>query len=433
MKQSEETHFGDRPSAAGANAKGVIALVVGGGPAPGINGVISAATIEAINNGYEVLGLVDGYKWLSQGDISHVRHLTIADVSRLHLTGGSILRTARTNPTKSPEMMKNVLDSLRRLKVNYLISIGGDDTCYTAFQLDEQAGDSLHTAHVPKTIDNDLPLPGLAPTFGFQTARYVGVNIVESLMEDAKTTGRWYFVVAMGRTAGHLALGIGKAAGATLTIIPEEFGERQVTIKEVCDILEASVIKRMAMGRDFGVALLAEGLATRISEEELAQYGAVEHDDHGHVRLSEINLGQLAKETVRKSLANRGIKPTIVNKDLGYELRCADPIPYDSEYTRDLGYGAVKFLLNGGSSALINYEAGRLSPIPFKDLLDPVTHRTRVRVVDIGSESYEVSRKYMIRLGEKDFTDPGRLASLAKAGNLSVDDFEKRFRYLVKS
>jgi 6-phosphofructokinase 1 len=218
-----------------------------------------------------------------------------------------------------------------------------------------------------------------------------------------------------------------------VTVIPEEFGGRDITLSEVCDILETSIIKRLSMGRDFGLAILAEGLATRISEEELAKYGTVEHDDHGHVRLSEINLGQVAKNAVRESLAKRGIKMTIVNKDLGYEVRCADPIPFDGEYTRDLGYGAVKFLLGGGSSALINYEGGCLKPIAFKDLLDPVTHRTRVRGVDISSESYEVARKYMIRLGKQDLEDPDRLANLAATAKVTPEEFKKRFAYLVKS
>lgn len=433
MSDGTETQAGVTTGRTTGKKKGVVAIVVGGGPAPGINGVISAATIEAINNGYEVIGILDGFRWLSEGNTSYITPLTIEDVSRVNLRGGSVLRTARTNPTKSPEMMKNVLDSLEKLKVKHLVTIGGDDTCYTSSQIAEKAGEHLSAAHVPKTIDNDLPLPGLSPTFGYETARYVGTNIIKNISEDARTTGRWYFVVAMGRTAGHLSLGIGKSAGATVTIIPEEFEGEQVTIKEVCDILEGSIIKRLCMGRDFGVAILAEGLATRISEEELAKYGAVEHDDHGHIRLSEINLGQVAKETVRKSLEKRGIKLTIVNKDLGYELRCADPIPYDAEYTRDLGYAAIKFLIGGGSGALININAGKVDPIYFKDLLDPVTHRTKVRVVDTSSESYEVARKYMLRLEARDFEDEDTVEQLAEAGKMSPGEFRKRFGYLVES
>jgi 6-phosphofructokinase len=407
-----------------------VGLVVGGGPAPGVNGVISAATITAIENGCDVVGILDGFKWLEQGDTQHIRSLTISDVSRIHLRGGSIIRTSRSNPTKSTEKLDNVVNALTSIGIKYLISIGGDDTAYTAYRVTEQAAGRLKTAHVPKTIDNDLPLPDSTPTFGYTTARHLGVTVVKNLSEDARTTLRWYLVVAMGRTAGHLALGIGKAAGATLTVVPEEFGDRRVTIKEICDIVEGAILKRLSMGREFGVAILAEGLAASIREDELAQYGTVEHDEHGHVRLSEISLGHVCKDAVRNSLSARGIKVTIVNKDLGYELRCADPGPHDMEYTRDLGYGAIKFLLNGGSGALISIQGGSLAPIPFEDIIDPETKRTRVRRVDINSESYEVAHMYMLRLKARDFEDPRKLESLAAVSKMSGEEFKQRFAYL---
>ena len=234
-----------------------VGLVVGGGPAPGVNGVISATTITAIENGCDVIGIMDGFKWLGRGETQHVRPLTISDVSRIHLSGGSIIRTSRSNPTNSKERLQNVVDALTSLDIEYLISIGGDDTAYTASRVTAQAAGAIKTAHVPKTIDNDLPLPESTPTFGYTTARHLGVTVVKNLSEDARTTQRWYFIVAMGRTTGHLALGIGKAAGATLSIVPEEFGEKPVTIKEICDILEGAILKRLSMGRGFGVAILA--------------------------------------------------------------------------------------------------------------------------------------------------------------------------------
>jgi len=196
-----------------------LAILVGGGPAPGINSVISAATIKAINEGFEVVGIQDGFKWLVRRDVTHARRLSIDDVSRIHLRGGSILGTARENPTKSEESMTAVVDTLKALGVTRLVTIGGDDTALSSSTV--AARSEIRTVHVPKTIDNDLPLPAHIPTFGFQTARHVGVELVQNLMEDARATRRWYIVVAMGRQAGHLALGIGKAAGATLTLIRE--------------------------------------------------------------------------------------------------------------------------------------------------------------------------------------------------------------------
>src|SRR6516165_4189194 len=235
---------------------GKLALIVGGGPAPGINGVISAVTIEAINHGMEVIGFQDGFKHLAEGESGHFQLLTIPEVKGIHLRGGSILWTARTNPAASDAHLSNVLEILHRHQVTALVTIGGDDTAYSASQVYARASGAIRVAHVPKTIDNDLPLPGAAPTFGFETARHVGVGIVRNLMQDAETTSRWYLVICMGRAAGHLALGIGKAAAATLTVIPEEFRGRRVTLDEVCDILIGAVIKRRARGTNYGMAVL---------------------------------------------------------------------------------------------------------------------------------------------------------------------------------
>src|SRR5688572_26306625 len=191
-----------------------MAILVAGGPAPGINSVIGAATIRAALEGIDVLGVRDGFEWLMHGDIEHVTRLTIDAVSRIHFRGGSHIGISRANPTLHPEHLENVVISLLRLDVTRLITIGGDDTAYSAMKVEERAAGRIHVAHVPKTIDNDLDLPPMVNTFGFETARHYGAEIVKNLMVDAKTTSRWYFVITMGRKAGHLALGIGKAAGA---------------------------------------------------------------------------------------------------------------------------------------------------------------------------------------------------------------------------
>ena len=206
-----------------------IGLIVGGGPAPGINGVISAVTLEALSHqGWDVLGFREGFRWLVRGDTEHIWHLTANDVRNINLKGGSILGTARVNPTKSEADMARVVDTLKRLNIDYLVTIGGDDTAFSGSMVYSRAGGSIRVAHVPKTIDNDLPLPPSVPTFGFETARQVGVNLVSNLMEDARTCGRWFLVVSMGRAAGHLALGIGKASAKAL--VGEELAcEAQLT------------------------------------------------------------------------------------------------------------------------------------------------------------------------------------------------------------
>ena len=423
--------------------KGRLGVLVGGGPAPGINGVISSATIEAVNQGYEVMGFRDGYKWISQGDADHILPLTINGVTGVHLRGGSILGTSRTNPTKSEDQMKKVLAVFKRLGVNALVSIGGDDTAYSASQVYRYANGAIRVAHVPKTIDNDLPLPGSTPTFGFETARHLGVAIVRNLAEDAKTTSRWYLIISMGRAAGHLALGIGKAAAVTLTIIPEEFKNRPVTFDELCDIIIGSIVKRQSEGSRYGVVVLAEGLIESIGEKallaavnsgQLGRYGQVTRDEHGHLRLGEVEFGRMLKDILHQRLEDLGMKGALVDKDLGYELRSADPIPFDAEYTRDLGYGAVKFISSDAAvkyGAIISFVGGRMQPLPFDDMIDPNTKRMQVRKVNVDAEAYECARRYMIRLDRSDFENPEQLTALGKVVKMTPAQFRSRFGYLV--
>jgi 6-phosphofructokinase len=404
-----------------------VGILVGGGPAPGINSVIGAATIRSILGGCDVIGLRNGFEWLIQGNTSHVQSLSIEEVGRFHFRGGSLIGTSRANPTKKAEHLDQVVSALARLGVTRLITIGGDDTAFSALKLEEKARGRLQVVHVPKTIDNDLDLPYGIPTFGFQTARHIGVDIVKNLMVDAQTTGRWYVVVTMGRKAGHLALGIGKAAGATLTLIPEEFRQRPVKLAKLVDTLAAAMIKRASEGRFDGVAVLAEGLVEVLDPRDLGGLDHVERDQHGNIRLSEVDIGDVLKREVAKVLGSFKLNITIVAKNIGYELRCADPIPFDMEYTRDLGYCAAQFLLDGGTAAMVSIQQGRFTPIPFKEMLDPATGRAKVRMVDVGSESYQIARRYMIRLSQDDLADGQTLARCASVVGLSAEAFRARF------
>ena len=407
-----------------------LGILVGGGPAPGINTVISAATIEALNEGFDVIGIRDGFKHLVRRDLSGLRPLAIDDVSRVHLLGGSILGTSRENPAKSLEATRTVVEVLRQAGVTHLVTIGGDDTALSSRHLSEHSGGAIRTVHIPKTIDNDLPLPPHVPTFGFQTARHVGVELVRNLMEDARSTRRWYVVVAMGRKAGHLALGIGKAAGATLTVVAEECPSPYVSFATICDIVEGAIIKRRATGRHFGVAVLAEGLIDKLDPAELAELEDIERDEHGHVRFAEVDLARKVKAEVQGRLSERGLRVTITDKNVGYELRCADPIPFDAEYCRDLGYSAVRFLLHGGSGAMVTIQGGRFVPIPFDDLVEPESGKTKVRLVDVASEGFRVARAYMIRLEAEDFAHSAWVDRLADAAHLTPGEFRRRFEYL---
>lgn len=404
-----------------------VGILVGGGPAPGINSVIGAATIRSILGGSDVLGIIDGFRWLMEGSTGQVRPLSIEEISRIHFQGGSYLGTSRANPTKSAELIDNVLFALSRLGVTRLMTIGGDDTAYSAMKLEERSGGQLQVIHVPKTIDNDLDLPQGIPTFGFQTARHVGVEIVKNLMVDARATTRWYLVVTMGRKAGHLALGIGKAAGATLTIIPEEFEDRPVKLQRVLDLLIGAIIKRREQGRADGVVVLAEGLIEILDPHDLGGLEHVERDEHGHLRMTEVDVGDVLRRELTKQLNSLGLSTSLVAKNVGYELRCADPIPYDIEYTRDLGYCAAQYLLDGGTSAMVSIQNGRFTPILFKDMVDSSTGRTKVRMVDVDAQPYQIARQFMIRLTMDDLSNPDLLGRYAALSGLPTEAFRERF------
>jgi 6-phosphofructokinase len=413
--------------------EGKLAILVGGGPAPGINSVIGAATIRGLLEGVEVLGIKDGFEWIMQGNTEHTVSLTLDAVSRLHFRGGSFIGIARANPTRDPQHLENCVSALLRLGVDRLITIGGDDTAFSAMKLAEKSAGRIRVVHVPKTIDNDLDLPPSIDTFGFQTARHVGVEIVKNLMVDAFTTSRWYIVISMGRKAGHLALGIGKAAGATLTLIAEEFGTGPVRFASIVDTLAVAIIKRLSEGRRDGVAVVAEGLVLDMDARDLSELKDVERDAHGNIRLAEIDIGEMLKRAVVERLKGFHIKATVVSKNIGYELRCADPIPYDMEYTRDLGYCAAKYLLDGGDAVMVSLQGGQFVPIPFEQLLDPHTGRAKIRLVDIHSTRYAIARRYMIRLRRDDFESPAELAKFAATAGVSVDEFCRQFEHLIET
>jgi len=412
-----------------------LAILVGGGPAPGINSVISSVVIEAIDKGFQVIGFFEGYKNLANGQMGPHQILTVNDISRITTTGGSFLKTSRVNPTKKVEYLENVVRVFRVLGITHLVSIGGDDTAFSTMKVAEHAekqGYPLRSVHVPKTIDNDLPLPEGIPTFGFETARSVGTELVTTLAEDARTIGRWFVVVCMGRKAGHLALGIGKSAAATLTLIPEEF-DMQCGVRLLVDTVVGAMFKRMSLGKNYGLALIAEGFMEIPNFfEGIFHMDEVPRDDHGHPMLAEVDFGNLLKREVQDRLKQFGYDIRVVSKDIGYELRCAPPVAYDVEYTRNLGYSAVDFLVNGGTQALVSIQHDRFVPIPFNTLFDPTSAKVKVRVVNKDSVFYRIAREYMIRLEPEDFLDSSKLKRLAVTAGITPERFKEEFYYVVE-
>ena len=418
------------------NKQGRIGILVGGGPAPGINSVISAAVIEAVISGHEAVGIKNGYEFLVDGDTTQTVDLTIDDVTTIHTQGGSILHTSRTNPTKRKEDLETCVATLKKLNISHLITIGGDDTAYGSSEIARAANGEIRVAHVPKTIDNDLPLPGDMPTFGYETARHVGAGIVMNLKEDSRTTNRWYFIVAMGRHAGHLALGIGKAAASTITLIPEEFPDDTVSLTEVCDVLEGAILKRRISGRPDGVAIIAEGIASKLNMSDLHKISGVDipRDEYGNIKLADLPLARIFRTEIERRFSDRGEAMSVVDLTLGYELRSAAPIPFDIDYTRTLGHGAVSFLLSDPEEddgtkqgAMICVVDNQLRAVPFEDMRDASTGKTAIRMVDTNSLYYDVARRYMIRLEQSDLEDDELVRQLADMASMQPDAFKRRF------
>jgi 6-phosphofructokinase 1 len=411
-------------------------VLVGGGPAPGINGVIHAVTNQAAQNGIQVTGIYDGFKHLMDGKVAGLE-LTPQNVGYIHNQGGSILRTARANPTQSPQALEACVKALSQAGITALVSIGGDDTAYSASRVaryaQESMGVTLRSVHVPKTIDNDLPLPEDIPTFGFETARDLGARLVMNLKRDAVTSTHWFLVLTMGRKSGHLALGIGNSAVATLTLIPEEWAGREIRLQEVVDILVTSILLRRLDCKAYGVALLAEGILENLSHEDLKALDNVERDEHGHIRLAEVNFLDILKKQMERDLGKLGVSTRLVKHVLGYELRCAPPDAYDIEYTRALGEAAVSFLLAGGTNAIITLQHGQAVPIPYDRMIDPDTGRTEVRMVDIQSYRYQSAYKFMARLKPEHAGDEKLFERLAALTPLSPTEFKQRYGYLTGS
>jgi 6-phosphofructokinase len=407
-----------------------IGIVVGGGPAPGTNAVIAAAVIEAVKLGRVPIGFQDGFHWLAQRYTDEQHEMTIDEVSRAHLVGGVMLGASRTDVASGPGLLRNTVDALRKLAIDGLVAIGGDDMVRSAIAIERESMGRIKVVMVPKSIDNDLAVPDQVTTLGYETARHVGMQLVKNLMEDARTTVRWYLGVTMGRPTGHLTLGIGKAASATCTIIPEEFAPGPVRLSDIADIVEGSIVKRRALGRRHGVALLSEALVERFDPAEVEELQDVDRDAQGNIRVTEIDLGRKVLNEVTLRLEKRGIKVSVVNKTIGYELRCATPLPMEAEYARDLGFAAVRHLVGGGAGAVVTIQAGVPRLVPLTDCVDPLTGRGRQRAVDVTGDNYQVARAYMVRLEKADLADAAMVGRLAAAGGLAPDELGRHFARL---
>jgi ATP-dependent phosphofructokinase / diphosphate-dependent phosphofructokinase len=347
-----------------------IAILCGGGPAPGINSVISSVALVFLKSGYRVLGIDDGYKGLFDKQ-PHIKEIDFTMADDIHKRGGSALRMSRHKPADS----EFNTDFFIRNNVKLLITIGGDDTASTANRISKFLKENrvdIQNIHVPKTIDNDLPLPEGIPTFGYQSAKQEGTRIAQTVYEDARTSGNWFVVSAMGREAGHLAFGIGAANHFPMIIIPEMFYNVKVTFERITNLIISAIVKRKILGINYGAAIVSEGVFHFMSDEEIENSGInFTYDDHGHPELGNVSKAHIFNVLLQQKLKKIGLKVKSRPVELGYELRCIPPTSYDQLYCGLLGYGVKQLFDEGRTGCMVTADhTGVVSPLYLEDVED---------------------------------------------------------------
>lgn len=350
--------------------KGSIAILAGGGPAPGINAVISSVAKIFLKEGYRVIGLHEGYKTLFT-DKPNLIDVDFILADKIHNQGGSILSMSRYKPSDKEFNTKFFVEN----DIKLLVTIGGDDTASTANRIAKYMASNnivLQNIHVPKTIDNDLPLPDGIPTFGYQSAKQEGVRLATTVYEDARTSGNWFVVSAMGREAGHLAFGIGAACHYPMIIIPEMFDKVEVTFDRILRLIVSSMIKRKVLGINYGVVIISEGVFHFMTDEEIIKSGiSFTYDDHGHPELGNVSKAHIFNMLLQTKLKELKLNIKSRPVELGYELRCVQPIAFDMLYCALLGMG-VKVLFDQGLTGCMVCSGpnGDIFPIFLKDVED---------------------------------------------------------------
>ncbi len=365
--------------------KEAIAILCGGGPAPGINSVISSVSQVFLKDGYRVLGIHNGYQGLF-ADNPIVEEIDFGFADAIHKRGGSALRMSRYKPKDGDFKTDFFINNNLQL----LVTIGGDDTASTANRISKYLREhdvSIQNIHVPKTIDNDLPLPEDTPTFGYQSAKQEGVRIAQTIYEDARTSGNWFVVAAMGREAGHLAFGIGAACHFPMIIIPEMFNNVKVTFDKITRLIISAIIKRKLLDINYGVAIVSEGVFHFMSEEEIKNSDInFTYDEHGHPELGNVSKAHIFNILLQNKLRELGIKVKSRPVELGYELRCVQPTAFDLMYCALLGYGVKKLFDEGRTGCMVTASpSGKISPLYLDDVTDE-SGKVKPRLVNLKGD-----------------------------------------------
>jgi len=362
-----------------------IAILCGGGPAPGINSVISSVSLVFLKSGYRVIGIHEGYKGLF-AENPKIEEIDFQFADDIHKQGGSALQMSRHKPKDAEFLTK----FFTKNNVQLLVTIGGDDTASTANRISKFLRNhdvSIQNIHVPKTIDNDLPLPAGIPTFGYHSAKQEGVRISQTIYEDARTSGNWFVLAAMGREAGHLAFGIGAACHFPMIIIPEMFDKVEVTFDKIINLVISAIIKRKIEGIDYGVAIISEGVFHFMSDDEIENSGInFTYDDHGHPELGNVSKAHIFNLLLQNKLKELGVGVKSRPVELGYELRCVQPNAYDLMYCGMLGFGVKKLYDEGKTGCMVTADStGKIAPLYLDDVADE-SGKVQPRLVDLKSD-----------------------------------------------
>lgn len=365
--------------------KDTIAILCAGGPAPGINTVIGSVTKVFLKAGYRVLGINKGYQTLFTENTNFI-DLDFDYADTIFSRGGSALQMSRHKP-KDNEFST---EFFTKNNIKLLVTIGGDDTASTANRLAKFLAKNnvkVSNIHVPKTIDNDLPLPEGSPTFGYESAKEEGVKLASTIYEDARTSGNWFIVSAMGREAGHLAFGIGMACHVPMVIIPEMFNKTKVTFDKITRLIISSMVKRKILNIPHGLVIVSEGVFHFMNDEEIEGTGInFTYDDHGHPELGNVSKSHIFNMLVQRKLKKLGVTIKSRPNELGYELRCCRPIGFDLTYATLLGTGVMKLFQDGVTGCMVTADAsGNISPLFLKDVEDK-NGKVKPRLVNIDSE-----------------------------------------------
>ena len=398
--------------------KNSVAILCAGGPAPGINTVISSVAKIFLQNGFQVIGLNGGYKSLFSDEPDFI-YLDFDMADKIFPQGGSALVMSRFKPTDKDFKT----DFFEKYNVKLLVTIGGDDTASTANRLSKwlkEQNIDIQSIHVPKTIDNDLPLPAGYPTFGYYSAKEEGVKLSNTIYEDARTSGNWFVVSAMGREAGHLAFGIGSACHYPMIIIPEMFDKTQITFDKIAKLVISSMVKRRIMGIPYGVAIISEGVFHFMTDEDIIGTGVqFTYDEHGHPELGNVSKSHIFNMLVQQKLQGTRFKVKSRPNELGYELRCCRPIAYDLLYATQLGLGVYKLFSEGCTGCMVTVgRDGAIEPMVLDSVADE-KGKIKPRLVDVNSmkvqmivrnnlhyitsEDYKAAAKYVDNPEEYDF------------------------------